>query len=227
MTFYKDLLHPHDNTKSLDIVCLDFQKAFEKVPHNKLMFKVKQLGINRKAHKWIENWLNNRKQRVVINGTASDWAPVTSGVPQGSVIGPVLFIIYINDIDVVLNNFISKFPDGTNIGNSLVDDRDRLNLQEDQRKISQWSERWKMPFNVNKCHILHVGTRNQKFDYKMNGVKLDSVQCVKHVGISITSNLKFYQQYKDAARKANIVLGFINRIFFFKNKDIILPLCTS
>ncbi len=108
-----------------------------------------------------KNWLSNRKQRAVINGTASDWAPVASGVPQGSVLEPALFIMYINDIDVRLNNNISKFADDTKIRNSIVDGRDRLILQEDLRKISQWSERWEMPFNVNKCHILHVGTRNQ------------------------------------------------------------------
>ncbi len=134
LTFYNDLLHPHGNTKSLDIVYLAFQKAFDKVLHNKLMFKVKQLGINGEVHDWIENWSSNRKQRVVINVTASDWAPVTSGVPQASVLGLVLFIIYINDIDVGLNNFISKFADDTKIGNSIVDVRDRLNLQEDLRK---------------------------------------------------------------------------------------------
>ena len=227
LTFYNDLLQAHDNTKSLDIVYLDFQKAFDKVPHDKLMFKVKQLGINGNVYNWVKNWLSNRKQRVVINGTASDWATVTSGVPQGSVLGPVLFIIYINDIDVGLNNFISKFADDTKIGNSISDERDRLNLQEDLRKISEWSERWEMPFNVNKCHILHVGTRNQKFDYEMNGVKLDSVQCVKDLGVSIASNLKFSRQCKDAAGKANRMLGFINRNFSFKNKDIILPLYIS
>ncbi len=125
------------------------------------MFKVKHLWINEKVHNWRENWLNNRKQRVVINGTAADWASVTSGVPQGSIFGPVLFKIYINDLDVLLNNFISKFADDTKIENSIVDDRESLNLKEDLRKISQWSERWEMPFNVNKCHILHVGTRNK------------------------------------------------------------------
>ncbi len=81
-----------------------------------------------------------------------------------------------------------------------------------------------MPFNVNKCHILHVGTRNQKFDYEMNGVKLDSVQCVRDLGVSIASNLKFSQQCKDAASKPNRMLGFINRNFSIKNKDTILPL---
>ncbi len=84
-----------------------------------------------------------------------------------------------------------------------------------------------MSFNVNKCHILHVGTRNYKSDYEMNGVKLDSVQCVKDLGVSIASNIKFSQQCKEAASKANRMLGFINRNFFFKNKDIILPLYIS
>ncbi len=81
-----------------------------------------------------------------------------------------------------------------------------------------------MPFNVNKCYILHVDTRNQKFDYEMNGIKLDSVQCIKDLGVSIASNLKFSQQCKDVTSKANRMLDFINMNFSFKNKDIILPL---
>ncbi len=126
------------------------------------MFKVKQLGIGGNVRNWIENCLSNRKQRIVINGTASDWAPVTTGVPKGSLLGPVLFKIYINDIDVGLNNFISKFADDTKIGNSIITDHDRMILQEDLRKISEWSQRWEMHFDVNKCQILQVDTRNKK-----------------------------------------------------------------
>ncbi len=128
------------------------------------MFKVRQLGISGNVHNWTENWLSNRKQRVVINGTASDWATITSGVPQGPVLGRVPFIIYINDIDVGLNNFMAKFADDTKIGNSVISDRDRQSLQDDLNKISAWSARWEMPFNVKKCHILQVGTRNLKYN---------------------------------------------------------------
>ncbi len=92
------------------------------------MFKIKQPGIAGNVHNWMENWLSNRKQRVVINRTASDWAPVTNGVPQESVLGPMLFIIYINDIDVGVNNFIGKFADDTKIGNSVIYDRERQSL---------------------------------------------------------------------------------------------------
>ncbi len=193
------------------------------------MFKVKPLGIDGTVLNWIENSLSNRKQRIVINGTASDWAPVTSGVPQSSVLGQVLFKIYINDIDVGLNNLISKFADDTKIGNSIITDHDRMSLQEDLRKTSDWSQRWEMPFNVTKCHILQVGRRNhlKKNEYEMNGTKLEIVQCVKDLAVSIASSLKFSKQSKDVAGKANIMLSFINRNISFKTKDVILPLYTS
>ncbi len=167
------------------------------------MFKVKQLWIDGTVHNWIENWLSTRKQRVVINATASEWAPVTRRVPQGFVLGPVLFIIYINHIDVGLNNFISKFADDTKLGNSVITDCDRMSLQEDLRKISEWSQRWEMSFNVNKCQILQVGTRNQKIEEEMNGTKLERVQCVKDLGVTVASSLKFSQQCKDEAVKAS------------------------
>ncbi len=184
------------------------------------MFKVKQLGINGTVHNWIENWLSNRKQRVVINGTASDWAPVTSEVP-------LLFIIYINDINIGHNNFISKFDNDTKIGNTIITNHNRISLQEDMRKISNWSQRWKMPYNINKCHILQVSTRNQKIEYKINGIKLKSIKCVKDIGVSVAYSLKFSQQCKDGACKANRILGFINRNISFETKDIILPLYTT
>ncbi len=88
------------------------------------------------------------------NGSASDWAPVTSGFPQGSILGPVLFIIYTNDIDVGLNNFIFQFADDKNIGKLIITDHDTMSLQEDLRKTPEWSQRWEMPFNINKCHNL-------------------------------------------------------------------------
>ncbi len=139
---------------------------------------------------------NQQKTKGVINGTASDWAPVTSEVPQGSVLGPVVFRIYTNDFG--LNNLISKFADDTKIVNSIITDHDRMSLQEELRKISEWSQRWIMPFNVNKCHILQVGTRNQKFDYEMNDTILESVQYVKALRVTIAFSLIFSQQCKDA-----------------------------
>ncbi len=99
--------------------------------------------------------------------------------------------MYINDIDVGLNNLISKFTDNTKIGNSIITDHDRMSLQEDMRKISEWFHKWEMPFNVNKCHVLQVGTRKQKFDYEMNGSKIESVQFAKDLGVTVASTSNF------------------------------------
>ncbi len=151
------------------------------------MFKIKQLGIDGNVYNWTESWLSKRTQRRVINETASDRPPLTSDAPQGSVLGPILFIIYVNDMDVRLSNFISNFADDAKMVSSIITDRTRMSLQEDLRKISEWSERWEMPFNINKCSILQIDTRNQKFEYDMNGIKLKSVQCVKDFGVTIAS----------------------------------------
>ncbi len=99
------------------------------------MFSVKQLGSAGNVHNQMENWLTNRKQRVVINGTAYDCTPITSDVPQGSVLGSVLFIMYINYIDVGLNSFNAKFADDTKLGNSIISDCDRQNLQDDEQNF--------------------------------------------------------------------------------------------
>ncbi len=158
-----------------------------------MLHKIKEIGIGGKLHEWIKHWLSNGKQSVVINGVTSEWMPVTSDVPQGSVLGLVFFVIYINDIDLGLNNFISKFADDTNIGSAVLTECNRRNLQEDLRKISDWSVKREMPFNINKCQILQVGSRNIKTDYEMCGVKIKSVHSVKDLDVTVTSNLKFSQ----------------------------------
>ncbi len=132
--------------------------------------------------------------------------------------------MYINEIDVGLNNLILKFADDTKIGNSIITNQDRMTRQEDLRKISEWSQKWEMPFDINKFHVLRVGIRSQKFNFKMNDTKTESVQGVRDLGVTIASRLKFSKQCKEAAGKVNRILGFISRSFSFKNKDVILPL---
>ncbi len=113
---------------------------------------------------------------------------------------------------------MARFTNDTKIVNSIISDRDRQSLQGDLRKISAWSDRWEMPFNDNKSHILHVGTRSQKYEFKMSGVKLENVQCVKYLGVTIASNLTFSVRCKEAACKASKMLGFKNINFSFNNK---------
>ena len=109
-----------DSGYPVDIIYLDFQKAFDKVPHSRLLMKLAAHGINGNVLKWIEGWLCGRKQRVALNGQVSEWKDILSGVPQGSVLGPILFVIYINDIDECVNGRILKFADDTKIYLSLI-----------------------------------------------------------------------------------------------------------
>ena len=160
----------YDEDKAVDIVYLDFQKAFDKVPYKRLLAKIKAHGIDGNVYLWLENWLSNRKQRVVLNGKSSQLLNVTSGVPQGSVLGPVLFLIYINDLDNELCCKISKFADDTKIGNKSVTSFQRQQIQNDLDKLMEWAERWQMKFNIEKCKILHIGNKNQQAQYTMNGI---------------------------------------------------------
>ncbi len=106
-------------------------------------------------------------------------------------------------IDFGLNIFISKFEDDAKIDNVILSEGDKWSLQEDLHKISDWSVKWEMPFNINKCQILQVGSRNIKNDYEMCGVKIKTVHSVKDLGVSVTSNLKFSQQCNESVIKAN------------------------
>jgi hypothetical protein len=121
----------------VDVIYLDFQKAFDKVSHKLLGFKLNECGIRGPLLMWIENWLADREQRVVLNGFSSEWLSVDSGVPQGSVLGPILFVIYINDIDQNIDSNLLKFADDTKVYRALVTDDDVSKLQNDLKKLCE------------------------------------------------------------------------------------------
>ena len=140
LDFFARVIDTYDtgNNKAVDLIYLDFQKAFDKVPHERLLAKVMAHGIQGSAARWIRNWLARRRQRVCINQTFSSWTPVKSGVPQRSVLGPLLFLIYINDLDNGIVSKISKFPDDTKLCHSSRNPEEVLQLQEDLNKLVDW-----------------------------------------------------------------------------------------
>ena len=227
LDFFYDIMNIYDETKSVDIVYLDFQKAFDKVPHKRLLAKLKAHGFSGNVLRWIDDWLTGRKQRVVINGKESDWINVTSGVPQGSVLGPILFLIYINDIDEGLVCRLSKFADDTKIGNSAATPLQRQTIQSDLDKLFHWSQEWQMDFNVNKCKVLNIGSKNIKSSYTMNNIQLENVSNEKDLGIIITNDLKPTKQCTEAVKKANKLIGFIGRAFEYKTEKTVLTLYNS
>jgi hypothetical protein len=227
LDFFNNVINVYDHCKAVDVIYLDFQKAFDKVPHRRLLHKVSELGIGGNVLRWLRAWLTGRKQRVCIGQAMSEWAPVTSGVPQGSVLGPVLFLIYVNDMDAGLLCKVSKFADDTKLCHAALREQDRLAIQHDLEKLIEWSEVWQMPFNVAKCTVMHMGCHNANFNYTMAGDNLAAVNQQKDLGILISDDLKWNAQVQNSYNAAIKQLGFIARNFTYKSKDIVLPLYKS
>jgi ribonuclease P/MRP protein subunit RPP40 len=211
----------------VDVVYLDFQKAFDKVPHERLLLKIGALGIGGEVVNWIRAWLRDRKQRVVVSGESSDWSAVTSGVPQGSVLGPILFIMFINDIEVGVCSNVLKFADDTKLFGKVGSEENCKQLRADLRRLYNWSIDWQMLFNLEKCKIMHFGYNNPKNTFLLGSQILDSVKEEKDLGVLITDDLKVSNQCVKVVKTANQVLGMIKRTFTFKTTDNLLQLYKS
>ena len=227
LEFFDFIIREYDINRAVDVVYLDFQKAFDKVPHKRLMLKIRALGIEGKVADWVEEWLKERKQRVVIKGAESEWRRVTSGVPQGSVLGPILFLIYVNDIDIGLVSKISKFADDIKLGSRVICEKDVASLQKDLDALPDWSDKWQMRFNLDKCKVMHIGVNNPKSPYTFFNQFLTISTCEKDLGVYICDSLKVSMQCLEAEKKALKVLGFIKRSFNYKNQEIIITLYKS
>ena len=161
-----------DDGSPVDVIC--FQKAFDKVPHQRIIRKLKSHGMGKSIINWIEQWLTDRRQRVVVDGEISSLKPILSGVPQGSVglLGPILFLVYINDLEEGVTGKILKFADDTKLFRQVKEIGDTIYLQEDIDKLVRWSEKWQMLFNFGKCKCIHAGPGNTGMSYEMGGTIL-------------------------------------------------------
>uniref|UniRef100_K7F105 Reverse transcriptase domain-containing protein n=1 Tax=Pelodiscus sinensis TaxID=13735 RepID=K7F105_PELSI len=224
LEFFEGINKHADKGDPVDIVYLDFQKAFDKVPHQRLLCKLHGHGIRGKVLSWIENWLKDRKQRVGINGKFSDWRGVTSGVPQGSVLGPILFNLFINDLEKGVSSEVVKFADDTKLFRIVKTEADCEGLQEDLTKLSEWATKWQMKFNVDKCKVMHIGKNNPNYTYSMMGANLAMTNQERDLGVIVDSSLKTSTQRAAAVKKANRMLGIIRKGIENKTQKILLPL---
>ena len=156
-----------------------------------------------------------------MNKQFSSWRKVTSGVPQGSVLGPILFLIYINDLDVGIVSKLSKFADDSKLCKSINCDNDRLVLQNDLDNLHEWSQKWQMQFNGEKCSVIHLGNRTRKYSYNLSNHQLKKSHQERDLGVIVESSGKFSAQCNMAVNKASATLGIIRRHIKYKNKSII------
>jgi len=173
------------------------------VPHIRSLKKLYAYGIKGKLWNWIKTSITNHKQKVCVNRIPSSWSNVISGIPQGSVLGPLFFIIYINDFSSNLRNF----ADDTKIFTKISRSNPISTLQEDINICEQWSLDWQLPFNTSKCKILHLGTFNPRHSYTMFGCTLEEVTEEKDLGIIIENQLKFDAQTTSVTNKSCRLLG--------------------
>lgn len=224
ITLREEVTASIDRGSPVDIVYLDFSKAFDKVPHRGLILKLRALGLPKLTVEWIKEWLSNRTQRVVVRGCSSSWSPVTSGVPQGSVLGPLLFIVYVDDLQADLSGNILKFADDTKIYREVQTKSDCTKLQQDLQRLSDWVETWKMKLNPLKCSVVHLGVKNPRHQYILGGTKLTVNSHERDLGIIFQDDLEVDEQVGTVVKKANRMLGFISRTYTSRTKVNILPL---
>ena len=213
-----------DDGKSVDVMFFDLSKAFDKVDHKCLAVKMEAAGIVGKLQKWIKEWLRDRKQQVRVADSVSGWEEVESSTPQGTVLGGTLFSIYIDDVDDEIESFARKFADDTKAANVVETEGDARRMQRDVDKLMEWAKTWRMVFNAEKCKVLHLGRKNQRFEYMMDGKRIQAVEEEKDLGVWVSDTMKPSIQCERAARDANAALGMIMRSFHYRTKDILIPL---
>jgi hypothetical protein len=202
-----------DDQIPFDCVYLDYKKAFDSVPHTRLIKKVEVFGIQGNLLKWIVSFLTDRRQRVRVNEALSDWAPVTSGIPQGSVLGPTLFLIFINDLPGVVQATTALFADDTKVFKPVLNQEDANSLQEDLDALHIWSTKWQLPFNESKCKTIHYGRTNPQTKYKIGDTIIGNDTEEKDLGVNFDPSLNISRHHDLTTSKANSRLGIIRRTF--------------
>jgi len=215
-----------DQGFSTDVI---YFKAFDTVPHNRLLNKLTRYSVDGNLLECFRCFLIDRYQRVQVNGSLSSWTRVNSGVPQGSVLGPLLFALYVNELLSLVSSLLLLFADNIKLYRIIWLPDNCLQLQRDIDILAQWSKRWLLSFNVSKCKVLHIGktTSHCNHQYKLHEVMFELLDDLHDLGIYMDSKLKFNIHNDLMTNKVNCTLGLIYKVFECKDSNIVLKLYKS
>ena len=217
-----------DGNKPIDILYLDLQKAFDSVPHAKLIYKLKKAGIGGNILKWLENFICCRKHCVRVNSAKSPFEPVESGIAQGTLSGPMLFIMYLNDItELELSSTMKLYADDAKVYRIVKEEDHSRLLQSDIENVSLYLSNWQLTINDSKSEIIHLGNTNQNFQYSIGQTNLIAKNNCRDLGIKISDDQKFSQHVNDIVRTAYYRLKQQRISFTCKDVDFQLHMYTT
>ena len=208
---FDDLAKNSNKNSQTDVAILDFSKAFDTVPHKKLLHKLCAYGVRGNLHTWISNFLCNRKMKVIIDGESSSETAVLSGVPQGTVLGPLLFLVHINDLPDCVKSSVRLFADDCLLYREIKSRDDQEILQNDLKNLEIWATTWGMRFNAKKCYILSVTSKGVQKFYELDSCILKEVESNPYLGLLISNDLKWSTHIDAISKKASSTLGFCQR----------------
>ena len=195
------LLTVHDlatglrDKQQIDAILLDFSKAFDRVPHERLLLKLNHYGVRGHLLSWIKDFLKGRTQQVVLEGKKSNTSPVTSGVPQGTVLGPLLFLIFINDLPDCVSSSIRLYADDALLYRPINSHDDIESLHRDLANVQEWERKWLMSFNADKCEVLRISNKRKLIigvsPYSIHGTALRTLDEAKYLGVILQRNLSW------------------------------------
>jgi hypothetical protein len=208
---------------SVDVIYIDFSHAFDSVVHSKLLYKLTSLGITGLLLEWINSFLSNRIQCVVLEHCFSDWCPVISGVPQGSVLGPVLFILFINDISSICSGDVNHqlFADDLKLYTNVLSNLDVFSLQNTLNNLQNWCSVWQLEVNISKCYVLHLGKDNFHYSYTYSGINIPTSDVVVDLGIITQDTFKFDLHINSIISKAFSRVGVLFRGFCIRSPNFL------
>lgn len=220
-----------DRKKEVRVVFCDISKAFDRVWHKGLIFKLHQMGIRGKLLDWFRDYLSDRIQRVTLNGVHSNWGNIEAGVPQGSVLGPLLFLVYINDISKVVTSNIRLFADDTTLFITVDDDpvRPASQLNHDLREINKWANQWLVKFSPPKTESMVISNKQNTFHPPLffGSDMIKQVNEHKHLGLWFSSDLSWHKHIDEICMKADKRVDILSRLKYILDRKTLETMYTS